>query len=664
MNAASTTSWEEANQSYLTAALAAVREALERHVENGGECDDPASKAPSETTKRALREAAKSLPEPAALDVLCSIFGLSPFERAVLLLCAGMELDSRFAACCAAAQNDPRRTAPTFALALAALPGAQWSALAPASPLRRWRLLEMGSGDTLVSSPLRIDERVLHHLAGAPPYIDDRLQGFVEPVPAPSREQLPASHAALARRIAGLWTASSDTATRPAIQLTGSHPAAKRAVAAAACAEIGMHLHALRAHDVPAAVAEREALARLWEREAVLSHSALLLDCEALEGADPSRPAQAFVKQVRGFLVLAARDPLHTRERTLVRFDVERPSSKEQQLLWCNALGPLAENLNGQVEAVVAQFNLDAQGIRAASAQLLCSGFQSGDTDLDRRLWNACRAQARSRLDDLARRIEPKATWDDLVLPEPQRQILRNIAIHLRHRTTVYERGGFAATCARGLGISALFVGPSGTGKTLASEVLANELRLDLYQIDLSAVVSKYIGETEKNLRRLFDAAEEGGAILLFDEADALFGKRSEVRDSHDRYANIEVSYLLQRVESYRGLAILTTNRKEDLDPAFLRRIRFVAQFAFPNAGQRAEIWRRVFPPDTRTEALDPEKLSRLNVAGGSIRNIAMGAAFLAADAEQPVRPSHVARAARSEYAKLEKPITNAELSE
>jgi SpoVK/Ycf46/Vps4 family AAA+-type ATPase len=195
----------------------------------------------------------------------------------------------------------------------------------------------------------------------------------------------------------------------------------------------------------------------------------------------------------------------------------------------------------------------------------------------------------------------------------------------------------------------------------MGAEVLANELGLDLYRIDLSSVVSKYIGETEKNLRRVFDAAEDSGAVLLFDEADALFGKRSEVKDSHDRFANIEVSYLLQRMEVYRGLAILTTNMKSALDTAFLRRLRFVVQFPFPDAPQRVAIWRRVFPSAAPTEGLDPTKLAKMRIAGGNIRNIAMNAAFLAADAAQPVRMCHVLAAARSEYAKLERPLTAAE---
>jgi len=265
-------------------------------------------------------------------------------------------------------------------------------------------------------------------------------------------------------------------------------------------------------------------------------------------------------------------------------------------------------------------------------------------------------------MEGLAQRIPPLAEWDDLVLPDSQLTLLREIAAHVRHRMKVYETWAFAKKSARGLGISALFVGQSGTGKTMAAEVLANKLRLDLYRIDLSQVVSKYIGETEKNLRKVFDAAEGSGAILLFDEADALFGKRSEVKDSHDRYANIEISYLLQRMEDYRGLAILTTNMKGALDQAFLRRIRFVVRFPFPDLARRAAIWRGAFPEQTPTTGIDLDKLARLGIAGGNIRNIAMYAAFLAADADEAVGMPHLLRATRVEYAKLEKTPTEAEI--
>jgi SpoVK/Ycf46/Vps4 family AAA+-type ATPase len=246
-------------------------------------------------------------------------------------------------------------------------------------------------------------------------------------------------------------------------------------------------------------------------------------------------------------------------------------------------------------------------------------------------------------------------------LPEPESALLRHIAEQVAHRTTVYEKWGFGEKMSRGLGISALFSGDSGTGKTMAAEVIANDLRLNLYRIDLSAVVSKYIGETEKNLRRMFDAAENGGAILFFDEADALFGKRSEVKDSHDRYANIEINYLLQRMEGYRGLAILATNMKSALDTAFLRRLRFIVRFQFPGPAERKAIWQRVFPPDMPKKALDYDRLARLNVTGGHIHNIAINAAFLAARAGSPVTMALVLDAARAEFRKIERPINEAD---
>ena len=249
-----------------------------------------------------------------------------------------------------------------------------------------------------------------------------------------------------------------------------------------------------------------------------------------------------------------------------------------------------------------------------------------------------------------------------MILPAMQKDTLRQLADQARLRMTVYETWGFAARGRRGLGISALFAGVSGTGKTLAAEVLARNLRLDLYRIDLSAVVSKYIGETEKNLKQVFDAAEEGGVLLLFDEADALFGKRAEVKDSHDRYANIEVSYLLQRMENFQGLAVLTTNLKSSLDKAFQRRLRFTVDFPFPGPQEREAIWRRVFPAHAPTSGLDFSRLAQLNMTGGSIRNIALNAAFLAAGASSPIVMEHVLRAARQEAIKAERPLAEAEI--
>jgi SpoVK/Ycf46/Vps4 family AAA+-type ATPase len=262
----------------------------------------------------------------------------------------------------------------------------------------------------------------------------------------------------------------------------------------------------------------------------------------------------------------------------------------------------------------------------------------------------------------MATRIDARATWADLVLAPEELLLLHELVAQVRWRDTVYERWGFAERMNRGFGVSALFAGDSGVGKTMAAEVVAGELELPLYRIDLSGVVSKYIGETEKNLRRVFDAAESGGAILLFDEADALFGKRSEVKDSHDRYANIEVNYLLQRMEAYRGLAILATNAKSALDQAFLRRLRILIDFPFPGPVARRSIWKRAFPPRVPLHhEVDFDRLSTLVLSGGSIHNIALGATFLAAQARTTVTMPLLLRAARTEFKKLGRPINESD---
>jgi SpoVK/Ycf46/Vps4 family AAA+-type ATPase len=644
VSAATVDSWVSDNQRLLVAALAELRARFE-------------SDRPTRALQ-AIDEKPAGIEPPPALEALGQAFGLSAFEQQVLLVCAGVELDTDFARDCARALGrEGAYAAPTFSLMLSVIPGGHWSALAPAAPLRYWRLLELTTVDSLVSSPLKIDERILHYLVGVQ-YLDERLQGLVGPPAAVVG--LPPSHAELAAALADTWRRHAQPPW-PLIALLGEDRAAKVDIAAAAGSELGLEVRVLTAECVPAAAAEQEELRRLWARESALRGQALLVDCETGVDDDERRArVTRFVEEVRGPLIVASEQPLRGLRRATTRLDVRRPRASEQRDLFLAALGDRGGDLNGRVDELVAQFDLPVERIRAATAE--ATERPSADGELAERLWDACRTQARTRLDDLAQRLEPTATRDDIVLPDLQLEVLRDITLHVRHRTEVYEHWGFAAKSSRGLGISALFAGPSGTGKTMAAEVLARELRLDLYRIDLSSVVSKYIGETEKNLRRVFDAAEESGAILLFDEADALFGKRTEVKDSHDRYANIEVSYLLQRMESYRGLAILTTNFRTALDTAFTRRLRFVVEFPFPRAAEREEIWRRIFPAPTPVADLDLRRLGRLNVAGGSIRNIALNAAFLAAAAGEAVTTEHVVRAARREYAKVEQPLTGTEL--
>lgn len=380
------------------------------------------------------------------------------------------------------------------------------------------------------------------------------------------------------------------------VQLTGAGSPSKAKVARRAAELAGLDVLQLPSELLPVQAAETDNFARLWERERRLLGAALYLDLRE-DSEALAAPVQRLLLRAEGLMFLDTREPLRLRRAGLT-LDFENPA-------------PWRQVSNGN----------------------------------------------RPRLDALAQRIVPLAKWEDIVLPPEPLALLRRIAAQVRGRRTVYEEWGFAGRMNRGLGVTALFAGESGTGKTMAAEVLANELHLDLWRIDLSSVVSKYIGETEKNLRRVFDAVEDSGGILFFDEADALFGKRSEVRDSHDRYANIEINYLLQRMESYRGLAILATNMKSALDPAFLRRLRFVVEFAFPGSEERRRIWERIFPSETPTRNLDLERLSRLNLTGGAIHNIALSAAFLAADAGSPVTMPLILEAARSEFRKLERPV-------
>lgn len=657
-------SWPERSQRSLGKRLRVVRAALEAYVKS------LEGSAPGETPL-ALPD---DDPAPTALDGVCAVFRLSPFERDLLLLCAGVELDAEFGRLCGTAQSDPQRLSPTFSLALAALPDAHWSAIAPHAPLRRHRLIEIGAGATLTTSPLRIDERILHCLVGVSE-IDERLRGLIDPVI--KEGTLVPSHQALAERIATIWRQGSAESPVfqeiPIFQLCGLGRRDKRQIAAEACRLVGLGLGALSGEALPTGQTEMDLLIEVWNREVALTRSALLVEADEIDGGDSARATALarLLDRLHGRVLVSTTQRHPMRQRPIVTLEVTNPTLSEQRSLWSLSLGMLAgPALGASIEQIVTQFDIPGLTIRAASTEALgslASGPERPEEEqmaaLKQTLWEACRVSARPRLDDLAQRIVPAAEWADLVLPETQRATLHDIAAHVRRRSTVYYRWEFAAQGSRGLGISALFAGASGTGKTLAAEVLARELDLDLYRIDLSAVVSKYIGESEKNLRRVFDAAEAGGAILLFDEADALFGKRTEIKDSHDRYANQEVAYLLQRMEAYRGLAILTTNLKSSLDAAFLRRLRYVVAFPFPDAAQRAEIWRRVFPGAAPTEGLVPGTLAQMLVSGGNIRNIALNAAFLAADAEEPIQMRHILRASQAEYAKLERTLTDAEVA-
>ena len=665
--------WRENNQEYLNLALNQLRDILQSHICQKQD-DAVASANPPPVD---LRKISQNMSLPPALSQLCQFFNLSKFERDILLLCAGIELHPILAALYAKAHGNTNKDYPTFNLALSVLPQAHWSAITPDGPLRYWNLIELEEEKFLTHSLLRINERILHYLLGVEAC--DRYLSNVVAIPKYSQKLVP-SHQNLVKQVATLLKLKLKTDSDfPIIQLCGSEMDDNKAIAVAVCSQFNLQVSFIFAERLPFTIEELQNFSRHWERESILEGKVLLLDCDRIDRLEPSQMLMLtqFIEEIKRPVIITSRSPLQALRRQIIRFDITKPNLQEQLVIWENALTELKPHLNGHgnvlsdpketfgqhLQELSAQFNLSTSLIHRACTAATGQIIEQPSTPLKRILWESCRVQARPNLDELADRVESKSSWQDLVLPPLQEQTLHEIAAHVSKRAMVYNNWGFAGKHQRGLGITAMFSGPSGTGKTLAADVLARELHLDLYRIELSSVVSKYIGETEKNLERIFDAAESGGVILLFDEADSIFGKRSDVKDSHDRHANTEVNYLLQRMEAYSGLAILTTNFPNNMDSAFLRRLRFVVPFPFPSATQRSEIWRRVFPPDTPIKDLKFDKLAQLNVAGGNIRIIALNAAFLAADAGELVQMKHILQATQTEYTKLEKSLTGVEIA-
>ena len=577
----------------------------------------------------------------------------------------------------------------------------------------------------LTSSALRAEERIVNYIKGLNTLDDRLASLLMPLETEKWEVELPPSQQAVVETIIKQSGQTHRGQGLPVIQLVGADSQSKQLIAQQVAAQIDKYVYRLPVKLLPTQASELETLARLWHRESLLLPLALYLDAQEVDGKPNTEgqalPLHRFLNRSGGLLFLGTREVRQNLGQLTIVVDIDKPTPSEQQALWQAVLEPssleysailasqfnlnliaigqiaetaLAETSNPTIQNQMPQGagcsppsppslggtnpqsppipqNLGVTGAGDLGGNQELEGksidrwvhrtLKKGENDIQNRLWSACLNHTRPQLDSLAQRLNPKATWDDIVLAPEETNLLHQIADQIRQRSQVYQNWGFDKQMNRGMGISALFAGESGTGKTMAAEVIANDLQLNLYRIDLSAVVNKYIGETEKNLRRLFDAAEDGGAILFFDEADALFGKRSEVKDSHDRHANIEVNYLLQRMEAYGGLAILATNLKSSLDRAFMRRLRFIVNFTFPGVAERKLMWEKVFPSETPTEDLDFNRLARLNLTGASIHNIALNAAFLAAQAGTPVTTALVLAAARTEFRKLDRPVNEAD---
>jgi len=661
--------WHEKNARYLAVSLEWIRLKLVKlaatlNIEND---DSPEAIKQDQEISRAMAtitDLEESEPLP-ALVLIKRRFALSVFEQDVLMLCTAMELDTSIPGLCARAQDDAGKPFPTFALAMSLFKDPTWDAISGQRPLRYWRLIEINRlmNQPLITSPLRGDERVINFIKGLN-YLDERIARVSAPFNNTGEIALPPSQREIVKKVTDHLQNIPNRQFASAIQLVGSDPLSKQQIAQKIAQSLDITLINLPVELLPSQPSELEDFARLWQRETSLLPIAGYIDAhqgDALVKTEHGTQTSGFSLQrmlalSHGIFFLGTREIRSDLHATSFIVDVKKPTPTEQQQEWTNLL---AERINGSPALLSGQFNLNITTIREIVNRVSFDERRPQEVHLE--LWKNCLAHTSPELDVLVQKLDLKSTWDDIVLPENSLKLLRQIANQVKFRSEVYDGWGFRKKMNRGLGINALFVGESGTGKTMAAEVIANELHLHLYRIDLSGVVSKYIGETEKNLRRVFDAAEDGGAILFFDEADALFGKRSEVKDSHDRYANIEINYLLQRIESYNGLAILATNKKSALDEAFTRRLRFIVQFPFPGVKERRIIAQKIFPPGVPTSGLDYDRLAALNLSGGSFHNIAINAAFNAVEKGSPVTMPFVLSAAKAEFQKIERPIKEAD---
>ena len=465
---------------------------------------------------------------------------------------------------------------------------------------------------------------------------------------------------------------------RPIVVLAGAEGAGRKSLAFGAAASQGRAvLHLRCAEMMNWDLGELARLARASLREAIIFDAIPLFENIDLLAANPeaNRPdrVRAFEGALDGFTapVAATCAPRDTRPvslgRGLVMVDVPVPTEEARSTLWRRALEKRAAP-DLDFDLVAARYPISG-GIllRAASAagslaeaRGRAGGGATGAV-VDRDIHAGLRGTLEHKLAGLGRRITWRQGWDDLILPDDSIEEIREFIARMKHKRMVYDDWGFSRKLAKGLGLSALFAGQPGTGKTMVAGLIADELNLDLYQIDLSRIVSKYVGETEKNLAELFEAAEAGHAILLFDEADSLFAKRTEVKSSVDRYANLEVNYLLQRMEAFGGITILTTNMDTAIDEAFKRRISFKVNFPFPEPEDRLKLWRVILPDEALVSGeIDYEYLAnKYEMSGGYIRNAVLRAAFLAADDKSPITMRHMMRAANLEYASMGKVVSH-----
>lgn len=615
------------------------------------------------------------------LPTLGRTFGLSALEMAAVTVCLAPELRRRYDRLYAYLQDDITRQRPSVDLILELLCRTErqrWAArgaFAPGAPLLRHGILRpvedphSPSGSSALAQFMGLDPQVVHYLLGNARLevgLAGRARMFQPGQPAVTPEPDPALSGQLVRLIAHRLGGDDGARQAQVFYLHGPAGAGKLELARQTSHRLGLPLLSI---DASRLGTDSETQLRLAFRDGLLHGAAVHVACVDTLGADESRSLLAAVAEYSWLVFLTGESEWAAGQIALddrvLPVAVPLPDLARSAAIWEESLAghpqAWAAELAGRYELPAARIPV---AVRLAHDQLLMGEQPRALTLAD--VSAACLQLSTRSLDGVMVKLSQRASWDDLVLPANSMAQLREVCDQFRHRHRVFSSWGFGAKHARGRGLSALFSGPPGTGKTMAAEVLADTLGLDLYRVDLSGVVSKYIGETEKNLSRIFSEARTSNAILFFDEADALFGKRTKVSDAHDRYANIETSYLLQKTEEYDGVVVLATNMRQNIDDAFVRRMRFVVSFPFPAADSRRLIWRSVFPPTAPlADDVDFAVLAeQLPISGGEIKNIALGAAFLAAADGGVITRQHIGLGARREFDKIGKPWSGPPMAE
>ncbi len=619
-----------------------------------------------------------------ALPYLAHLLGLSPLELQAVILCLAPDLDRKYSLLYAYLQGDNTRTTPSVDLVLDLMCGGQearWHGMthfpAEGSLFRLGILHQVASppgtvGASDLTQPLMLDPRVRNYILGK--YgVDERLAGLVTlHPPSPSLGKVLVEEeikGRLLNLVRHQLTQISARDQRLVLNLHGPHGVGHQDLALGLCGDLNCPVLSLDLEALLAREGEFDDLLRLVFREVVLLQAALYCDHVDLMFKDDDRARSAMVrlaeqiKQHARLTFLAGEKPWLPKElfqpAVFAEVKLPMPGVPLREAAWQLALERLvAEADPAWAPQLASQFCLTPGQIRNATEFLESQRAMNGRHEIGLSdLYAACRRQSTHKLGELALSIEPRYNWSDIVLPAEKVLQLKEICYQIQQRHRVLSQWGFDRKLARSQGLCALFSGPPGTGKTMAAEVIAHELQLDLYKVDLSRVVSKYIGETEKNMSRIFDEAETSNAILFFDEADALFGKRTSVSDAHDRYANIETSFLLQKIEEFQGVVILATNLRSNMDEAFTRRIRLIVEFPSPDESSRLHIWKLHFPPEA---PLDPEVdfaflVKQFRIEGGNIKNIALNAAFFAASDGGVINMGHILRGAKREFEKIGK---------